>query len=78
MQGTTYVFMNMTTYEEVRVPRDEVWAKWLQEGVDCDLQFFDGVVISVDPPKNMTVKVRSCTTCFGDRTGAARNRCGAL
>ena len=58
MQGTTYVFMNMTTYEEVRVPRDEAWAKWLQEGVDCDLQFFDGVVISVDPPKNMVVKVR--------------------
>lgn len=27
-----YVFMDMETYEETRIPRDESWAKYLKEG----------------------------------------------
>jgi hypothetical protein len=58
VQGETYVFMNMTTYEEVRVPRDDAWAKWLQEGVECNLQLFNGTVIGVEPPKVLIVQAR--------------------
>jgi Elongation factor P, C-terminal len=112
--------MDMETYEEVRVPRDDSWAKWLPEvcpaqhlaqartaacclnrlpakrwacaraqgasdkcvlalprcqaarscacargrrrgprvqGKDCDVVFFNGAVISVDPGKNLVLKV---------------------
>ena len=57
MQGSTYVFMDMETYEEVRVARDDAWAKWLSEGMTCTVLFFNGAVISVDPPEHATLKV---------------------
>ena len=50
LQGQTYVFMDMETYEEVRLPRDDEWAQYLLEGTNCDLLFFNGEVISVEPP----------------------------
>lgn len=55
--GEFFVFMDMETYEEVRVPRDESWAKYLREGTDCDVVFHNGQVISVEPPQNMVLKV---------------------
>ena len=32
-----YVFMDMTTYEETRLARDESWAKYMKEGLDVSL-----------------------------------------
>ena len=29
-----YVFMDMATYEETRVPRDDDWAKYMKEGME--------------------------------------------
>jgi hypothetical protein len=49
--------MNMESFEEVRVPRDQDWAQFLREGTDCDLVFYNGEVISVEPPQTMTLKV---------------------
>ena len=39
-----YVFMDMTTYEETRVPRDEDWAKYLKEGMDVGVLLWNGKV----------------------------------
>jgi elongation factor P len=49
--------MDMETYEEVRMPRDDSWAVFLNEGTDCSVLFHNGVVISVEPPLNLTLKV---------------------
>ncbi len=32
-----YVFMDLTTYEETRLPKDDSWAKWLKEGAEVAL-----------------------------------------
>lgn len=57
LQGQTFVFMDMETYEEVRIPRDDEWAQYLPEGTNCDLLFYNGEVISVEPPQNMDLQV---------------------
>ena len=49
--------MDMETYEEVRIGRDDEWAQYLPEGTNCDLLFYNGEVISVEPPQNMDLKV---------------------
>lgn len=38
-----YVFMDMGTYEETRLARDD-WAKYLKEGAICYLVFYNGQV----------------------------------
>lgn len=58
VQGDTYVFMDMETYEEVRMPRDDSWAGFLKEGTDCSVVFHNGVVISVEPPLNIVLTVK--------------------
>jgi translation elongation factor P/translation initiation factor 5A len=35
--------MDMQSYEETRLPRDD-WAKYLKEGAVCSLMFFQGKV----------------------------------
>jgi hypothetical protein len=57
VQGDTLVFMDMETYEEVRVPRDDEWSRFVKEGTDCAVLFYNGEVISVEPPLNMVLKV---------------------
>lgn len=39
-----YVFMDMESYNETRLSRDESWAKYLKEGAICSLMFYDGKV----------------------------------
>jgi hypothetical protein len=36
--------MDMTSYEETRVPRDEDWAKYLKEGMDVGVLLWNGKV----------------------------------
>ena len=73
VQGHTFVFMHMESFEEVRVPRDDDWALYLVEGTDCDLVFFNGDVISVEPPQIMTLKVtRSDPAVKGNTSAGAK------
>ena len=39
-----FVFMDNETYEETRLKRDEAWAKYLKEGADVNLLFWNGKV----------------------------------
>lgn len=34
LPGAQYVFMDMSSYEETRVKKDESWAKYLKEGME--------------------------------------------
>lgn len=49
--------MDNETYEETRVKRDESWAKWIKEGDNIALISWNGIVITVDVPKTVTLAI---------------------
>lgn len=55
--GEEYVFMDMSTYEETRVKKDESWAKYMKEGMDVSVLVWNGNVISVDVPNTVELEV---------------------
>lgn len=55
--GNEYVFMDLETYEETRLARDESWAKYLKEGFTIALVVWNDKVISVEVPKNLELEV---------------------
>ncbi|KAA8494348.1 Elongation factor P [Porphyridium purpureum] len=58
--GDVFCFMNMDTYEEERLTMDQIGedtAKYIYEGLDCDVLSFGGTVLSVDIPKTMVLEV---------------------
>lgn len=52
-----FVFMDNENYEETRLKRDDAWAKYMKEGTEASLLFWNGKVISVDPPTMMELEV---------------------
>ena len=52
-----FVFMDNETYEETRLKKDEAWSKYMKEGTEAALLFWNGKVISVDPPGSMELEV---------------------
>ncbi|KAL4424103.1 hypothetical protein ABPG75_001404 [Micractinium tetrahymenae] len=56
-EGDEYVFMDMQSYEETRIPRDEDWAKYLKEGMDVGVLLWNGKVISVELPNTVELEV---------------------
>ena len=56
-----YVFMDMQSYEETRIPRDEDWVKYLKEGMDVGVLLWNG---KVREPRGGSQQV-------GDRCSAA-------
>ena len=52
-----FVFMDNETYEETRLKKDDLWAKYMKEGTEASLLFWNGKVISVDPPTTMELEV---------------------
>ena len=49
--------MDNETYEETRLKKDEAWSKYMKEGTEAALLFWNGKVISVDPPVSMELEV---------------------
>ena len=52
-----FVFMDNETYEETRLKKDDLWAKYMKEGTEASLLFWNGKVISVDPPTTLELEV---------------------
>ncbi|HEX8183013.1 MAG TPA: elongation factor P [Candidatus Saccharimonadales bacterium] len=57
--GSTFYFMNEETFEQFEISADLVGdgAGYLKEGDKVTLQFFDGVAINVELPKNVPLLV---------------------
>ncbi|KAL2500372.1 elongation factor P (EF-P) family protein [Forsythia ovata] len=55
--GSQYVFMDLSSFEEFRLNEKDVGdkSKWLKEGMDCNLLFWKGKVIDFELP--ITVKL---------------------
>ncbi|KAK4253398.1 hypothetical protein QN277_010716 [Acacia crassicarpa] len=56
-EGAQFVFMDLNTFEEIRLLESEVGdrKKWLKEGMDCNLLLWNGKVIDLELP--ITVKL---------------------
>ncbi|KAJ9543083.1 hypothetical protein OSB04_022790 [Centaurea solstitialis] len=57
--GPQFVFMDLTTYEEVRLNESDMGdkTKWLKEGMDCILLFWKGKVIDFELPIQVKVTI---------------------
>ncbi|KAJ7516432.1 hypothetical protein O6H91_22G057900 [Diphasiastrum complanatum] len=61
-EGDQFVFMDMMTYEEIRLTESDIGdkKKWLAEGMECNVLSWNDRVIDVDLP--ITVKLRVIQT----------------
>ncbi|UPR03254.1 elongation factor P [Chloropicon primus] len=65
MDGDQYVFMDMTSYEEIRLEKDDTWAKFLKEGMEAGVLEWEGKVIGVELPRTVSLQVTQTDT--GDK-----------
>ncbi len=73
--GTDYVFMDQTTYDQLSVPRATLGeaANFLREGGDAIVQLCDGDVVGVDLPASVELQVAQTEPGIqGDRVSGAR------
>lgn len=49
--------MDMSSYEETRVKKDDAWAKYLKEGMEVGIVSWNGKVISVEMPNTVELVV---------------------
>ncbi|KAK8663672.1 hypothetical protein V6N13_083479 [Hibiscus sabdariffa] len=57
--GSQFVFMDLNTFEEIRLDESDVGdkTKWLKEGMDCILLFWNGKVIDFEVPITVQLAV---------------------
>ena len=71
--GDNFVFMDMTTYDQIMIPKSLVGdkAKYLLEGTDCIVSFHDGTPLSVELPASVVLTVTHTEPGLqGDRSSA--------
>lgn len=57
--GDDYVFMDMETYEEMRLPPDQIGdrVKYLKEGMEVNVLMWNGQVLEVELPNSVVLEV---------------------
>ena len=75
--GDNFVFMDMTTYDQIFIPKTLVGdqAKFLLEGTDCVVSFHDGTPLSVELPASVVLTVTHTEPGLqGNRSNAGNSR----
>ncbi len=49
--------MDMNTYEETRLEKDDSWAKFLKEGMEAGVLEWGGKVVGVELPRTVSLQV---------------------
>ncbi len=59
VESGDYVFMDMTSFEETRLSAEQIGkgAKYLKEGMEVNVIFYNGKVLEVELPISITLKV---------------------
>ena len=59
VESGDYVFMDMTSFEETRLSPEQIGkgAKYLKEGMEVNVIFYNGKVLEVELPISITLKV---------------------
>lgn len=57
--GNNYNFMNMDTYEQIEIAKEQIGedAKYLKEGINVDISFYEGELIGITLPEKITYTV---------------------
>ncbi len=75
--GTSYVFMDNDTYEQIEIPEDRLdWEKkFLTENLDVNIQMYEGEVIGIVLPDKVALEIVECEQAVkGDTaTSASKN-----
>jgi len=61
-QGSSYVFMDTTTYEQMELTEqqvDDTW-QWLKDGMECQMVLFNGSAITLSAPNHVVLRVEYC------------------
>ena len=61
--GTNYVFMNNETYEQIEIPESilKEQVKFLKEGMDIDIEQYEGEIIGITLPEKVEYEVTETT-----------------
>ena len=73
--GDMLQFMDNSTYEQIALTYKQVGdlKKWIIDGTNCDMIFFKGKAISVEPPMTMNLKILETPPNFkGDSQGGKK------
>ena len=64
--GEDYVFMDLATYEEMRLTPQVLGdaAKYLVDDLEIQIEFFEGKVMGIELPKSVTMKVVETPPAF--------------
>jgi len=59
VNGNDYTFMDSKTYEQVDISKENLGGveKWLMDGTECEISFWNGKAISVEPPNFMVYEI---------------------
>ena len=57
--GNSYTFMNMETYEQMELTKDQIGedVNYLKDGLNVDLTFYKGELLGISVPEKITLKV---------------------
>jgi elongation factor P len=72
--GEVYNFMNMETYEQIELSKDQLEdaSNYLKEGLDVELSFYDGELLGVILPDKVALKIiRTDAAVKGNTTSNA-------
>jgi len=73
-ESDTYIFMETSTGEQIHVEKNKLGdeARFLNEGLDCEVTLYNGNAIAVDLPPNVVMQVASSEPGVkGDTSGGA-------
>jgi elongation factor P len=61
VSGETYYFMNMDNYEQIELSKSQIGedAKFLKEGINADLTFYEGELLGIILPEKIEYTVTS-------------------
>ena len=72
--GDDYVFMNNETYDQMEIAKDKLGdsAKYLKEGLDIQIDMYEGEIIGIDLPEKVEYRVASTEPAVkGNTTSSA-------
>eukprot|EP01028_Stygiella_incarcerata_P003469 TRINITY_DN1692_c0_g1_i5.p5 TRINITY_DN1692_c0_g1~~TRINITY_DN1692_c0_g1_i5.p5 ORF type:complete len:100 (+),score=1.91 TRINITY_DN1692_c0_g1_i5:4089-4388(+) len=73
--GELLQFMDNNTYEQIGLTYDQVGEAfdWIIDGMSCDMMFFNGSAITVEPPMTVELKIVDTPPNFkGDSQGGKK------
>ncbi len=72
-EGDTFTFMDVETYEQVTMTRDQLGdsAQYLMENMPVSIKLYEGVPVSISIPQSVTLEVIETDPAFKGQTAAS-------